>query len=518
MTRIQRPAPAGRAIALILLSAGLSATSGSALAADDAQIQLLKQQLQRQQAVIDSQEARLREQERLLRELAAKVGQPIAPAAIAQPAALPTSPATAVVATSGLGTSAGSASAAGEAGAATAGTEDAAQGTATNAAPAPVGTRFPGLQVTLAGALRTTVTTTTARMQPDATPFFVLPEIPGVPDGTTKIDARLSSLLINIRGAKLGDFQLGGMIYAYLFDGDLLSGQYGVYPGFAYIDATSDRWRFAAGLQQDVFSPMGPNMVDRMSAFAGSGNAGNSFKPQLRVERFFVNGNDKVVLQGALADALPSNIKPGFVDSTENTGMPNIEARIAWTHGNDEEATLPWPKYVLGLSGATGKFRTLYDRNPDPDIKDISSYTTNLSGVALEGSWRVTDRFGLQGEYYQGKALGAYLATAFQTVNSSTRRPISSDGFWAEAAWYWNRKLHSHLGYGIDRPDHSDGPGIGSNETAFANLFWDPSPMTTLGFEATWRQTALFGIDELGRPRYFDNDGFAFMLSSELRF
>jgi hypothetical protein len=43
--------------------------------------------------------------------------------------------------------------------------------------------------------------------------------------------------------------------------------------------------------------------------------------------------------------------------------------------------------------------------------------------------------------------------------------------------------------------------------------------MTTLGFEATWRQTALLaGFDHLGRPIYVDNDGFAFMLSSELRF
>jgi hypothetical protein len=170
--------------------------------------------------------------------------------------------------------------------------------------------------VTLAGALRTTVTTTTARMQPDATPFFVLPKIPGVPDGTTKIDARLSSLLISIKGAQQGDFQLGGMIYAYLFDGDLLSGKYGLYPGFAYIDATSDKWRFAAGLQQDVFSPMMPTMVDRMSAFAGSGNAGNSFKPQLRVERFFVKGTDRLVIQGAIAGlaGFLFGVKDGYVN------------------------------------------------------------------------------------------------------------------------------------------------------------------------------------------------------------
>jgi len=499
---------AATAASLIVLAAA------GASAAEDPQVQKLREQLERQQAVIESQEARLQQQERLLRDLAARIGPP--------------APATATVVAApvaGAALASGTAVAKAEAEAIDQLALVEAKGGPDGgndpepARPGPVGTRFAGLDVTLAGALRTTVTTTTARMQPDATPFFVLPKIPGVPDGTTKIDARLSSLLISIKGAQQGDFQLGGMIYAYLFDGDLLSGKYGLYPGFAYIDATSDKWRFAAGLQQDVFSPMMPTMVDRMSAFAGSGNAGNSFKPQLRVERFFVKGTDRLVIQGAIADALPSNIKPGFVDSTENTGVPNLEGRIAWTRGNDREATLPWPKYVLGLSGATGRFRTLYDRNPDPNVTDIGSYTTTLSGVAVEGSWRLTDRFGVQGEVYSGKALGAYLATAFQTVNATERAPISSDGYWGEAAYYWTPKLHSHLGYGIDRPDKGDGPGIGANETAFANLFWDPSPMTTLGFEATWRQTALLaGFDPLGRPIYVDNDGFAFMLSSELRF
>jgi len=498
------PSPA---LALAGSLAGLTLLGASgALAADDPQVQKLREQLERQQAIIESQEARLQQQERLLRDLAARIG-PAAPA--------PANPAPAAA----LARTEAPPAAGADAVAQLALSEPDAETIEDQARPGPVGTRFAALDVVMGGALRTTVTTTTARMQPDAAPFFVLPKIPGVPEGTTKIDARLSSLFFKIKGAQLGDFQLGGMIYAYLFDGDLLSGKYGVYPGMAYIDATSDKWRFAAGLQQDVFSPMIPTMVDRMSAFAGSGNAGNSFKPQLRVERFFVNGPDRLVLQGAVADALPSNIKPGFVDSTENTGVPNFEGRIAWTRGSDQEATLPWPKYVLGVSGATGRFRTLYDRNPDPEISDISSYTTTLNGVAVEGAWRVTDRFGVQGEYYSGKALGAYLATAFQTVNSAERKPISSDGFWGEAAYYWTPKLHSHLGYGIDRPDRGDGPGIGDNETAFLNLFWDPSPMTTLGLEATWRQTALLaGFDPLGRPVYVDNDGFAFMLSSELRF
>jgi hypothetical protein len=374
-------------------------------------------------------------------------------------------------------------------------------------APEPIRPRFDDVKVTLGGALRTTVTTTTARMQPDATPFLVYPPLPGVRDGSTKIDARLSSIFIGIEGARLGDFRLGGAIYAYLFDGDLFSGSYGFYPGFAYVDATSERWRFAAGLQMDVFSPRIPTMVDRMSAFAGSGNPGNSFKPQLRAEHVVPLGAGRAGVQVALADALPSNIQPPSLASTENTGAPNLEGRVFWTQGvpHGDGAWVPWPQWELGLSGASGRFRTFSTGGA------FAPFETRLSGVALEGGARLGRRLGLQGELYQGRALGPYLGAIFQTVGA-TRQPIGSRGGWGEVAWWWTPTLHSHAGYGLDRADAADlaGAGIASNRTAFANLFWDPSPKTTLAIEGTYRRT----IYATGA----DADGFALMLSSELRF
>ncbi len=50
-------------------------------------------------------------------------------------------------------------------------------------------------------------------------------------------------------------------------------------------------WRFAAGLQFDVFSPGIPTVLP-FSALAASGNAGNSFRGQLRLERFLYPSND----------------------------------------------------------------------------------------------------------------------------------------------------------------------------------------------------------------------------------
>lgn len=491
-----------RACGVALFAAGLAlaaAGDAAAQAVSAAELEALRARIAEQRARLDAQEQQLREQqhrlaeqERLLRDLSARIGS-------SQQASSP-APAAAPVAGAPAAAGAGPHSPGPAEGTVAAKAADPAQ-------PEPVRARFEGIKVTFGGSLRTTLTTTTARMQPDATPFLVLPPTPGVREGTTKIDPRLSSIVIGVEGAQLGEFRLGGRIFAYLFDGDVFSGQYGFYPGLAYIDAVSRDWRFAAGLQMDVFSPRMPSMVDRMSAFAGSGNPGNSFKPQVRAERFLTFGEDSMVVQAALSDALPSNIKPPALRSTENTGLPNVEGRVAWASGAPlgDGSWVPWPKWELGVSAAAGRFRTFDLAGTFP------AYETRLWGVALEGGTRVGRQLGLQGELYQGRAMGPYLGAIFQTVGAR-QRAIGSRGGWGEVAWWWTPKVHTHAGYGIDRADAADlaGGGIASNRTAFVNLTWDPSPKTSLGIEGSWRRTVYAnGVDA---------DGFALMLSSELRF
>lgn len=452
-----------------------------------------------QKRQLEAQDAQLREQERRLDDLATRAGGAKPPAPVAAPASAP-------------------ALAKPDAGSVSPQSQQAALSSPSRPT---VGSRFDDIKITMGGSLRTTVNTTTARMQPDATPFFVFPKVNGVSEGTTKIDARLSSLFFSIDGAQLGDFKLGGSIYAYLFNGDLLSGLYGFYPGFAYVDATSERWRFAAGLQMDVFSPTMPTMVDRMSALAGSGNAGNSFKPQIRAEHTLPMGRDRIILQGALSDAIASNFKPptnttvsnspsDLLIVTENTGVPNIEARVAWVRGRpgEEGSWVPWPEYTLGLSGVSGKVRNF---TVNSQFTASSVYNTRVNGVSLEASARIGRQFGIQGELYTGQALGQYLATIFQTTNGY-QQAIPGRGGWGEMAWYWTPTLYSHVGMGVDTVNaaYISPTGFVSNRTVFLNLFWDPSPKTTLAIEGTWRKTAYGGLGE--------NSGYTLMLSSELRF
>jgi hypothetical protein len=464
---------------VLVFGGGMAQATTPASAPSAEELALLKAKLVAQQNLLESQLHQLREQQSQIDELERRLGSTVSAPIAAAEAAMNVEPAQAAIAVA----------------------EPAAM------PPPLVTTRYDGVSVVIGGSLRTTVNTTSARMLPDAAPFLVLPSVPGVREGTTKIDARLSTLLIAIRGRELGGFQLGGVIQAQLFDGDLLSGKYGVYPGVAYVEAVNDRWRFAAGLQPDVFSPKIPRMVDSMSGMAGSGNPGNSMKPQLRAERFINTDTGKWTFQGALADAQPSNIQPPSLASTENTGQPNYEARISFSRGTaDSEASLvPYPQWEVGLSGANGSFRSFSLSNAFP------AYDTNLSGIAIEGAVRIGQRLGLQGELYRGRAFAPYLGGIFQTVTTD-RAAVRSQGGWAEIAWWWRPTLHTHFGYGRDRAWSKDGvqPEVRSNETTFANLFWDPSPMTTLGLEATWRRTVYEGD--------IYNEGLALMLSSELRF
>jgi hypothetical protein len=383
----------------------------------------------------------------------------------------------------------------------------AVQEPATTPAPAVVRGRFPGVTVTLGGSVRTTITTTTARMVPDATPFFVLPDF-GADEGSTKLDARLSTFLLAIDGLPWKSFRFGGVILAQFFDGDLLSGQYGFYPGALYGYMANEDWKFSFGMQMDVFSPRIPTMIDSMSAFASSGNPGNSFKTQFRGERYVKTGaHDTLTITAAVADALPTNIAPNFTQYTENTGVPNGEVRVAWTRASSsKDSVLGWSPFEAGASAVTGAYRTF---SPTGEFRQ---FETRLWGAAADAGVQIGRRLGLQGEVYTGASMGPYLGAINQTVNLQTHEAIRSAGGWGEVAWAWSPRLRSYAGYGIDAVDEGD-VAIGSfltNETAFANVWFDQSRMTRFGVEGTWRRTEYAGG---GR-----HEGYAVMLMSEFRF
>jgi hypothetical protein len=111
----------------------------------------------------------------------------------------------------------------------------------------------------------------------------------------------------------------------------------------------------------------------------------------------------------------------------------------------------------------------------------------------LNGDLRVpiTERFGVQGEFFTGQNLGTFLGGVGQGINFTTRTGIQATGGWFDVWYDWTPCLHSHVGYGLDDPLNSDvtaAHGRTYNQFIFGNLFVDVTKKLILGFEVTsWK-------------------------------
>ena len=173
----------------------------------------------------------------------------------------------------------------------------------------------------------------TARPQAPGAPFFLVPKFAGgFPQNTIDINARQSLLGVLFTGPMIGNFQSGGRISAVFFDNTILADRNGFLLQQSYGELFNDDWRFAAGLQFDVFAPGLPTVLP-FSYLGGSGSAGNCIRGQIRVERFVDVGSDsQLTLQGALSEPLNTYVIPDLTLDEDN-GWPNVEGRIAFGLG-----------------------------------------------------------------------------------------------------------------------------------------------------------------------------------------
>ena len=169
-------------------------------------------------------------------------------------------------------------------------------------------------------------------------------------------------------GPDIGKFHSGGKIQAVFFDNtNVFADHNGFMLTQAYGELFNDKWRFAAGLQLDVFAPSLPTVLP----FTVDGApVGNTIKGQIRVERFLKLGSDsQLTLQGALSEPLNS-VKTPDISLDEDNGLPNFEGRIAFGLGK--------PARHRPADAASRGDRCL--RRGRPASQDLPSKRTSAAG------------------------------------------------------------------------------------------------------------------------------------------
>ena len=361
----------------------------------------------------------------------------------------------------------------------------------------------PAWGVTIGGTISLDALYNSARPVAPGTPFFLAPEAqPGFEEDTFDIHARETSIFLALNGPQIGCYEAGGLIMFALYNDSITVDRYGFLPYQAWGELKNEEWRFAGGLQMDIFAPLLPTVLP-FSFLAASGNAG-LYRGQLRAERFYrLGSNEQITLTGGISDANPTIVNDDIL--TEDNGWPNVEGRAAWSVGQlKQEGLAAVRPFEVGVSGYVGEVRSTQIA--------VNQVIDNTWGLAADFRWRINQKWGFQGEVFTGQGLGTYGGGILQTVNSVTFEAIESSGAWGEVYYYCNPCVHTHWGYGIDNPVDSDlaPTQVSRNDTIFANLIWDVTKSFRLASELTYRTT-----DYLALP---DNEGFGYHWQMQWKF
>lgn len=343
----------------------------------------------------------------------------------------------------------------------------------------------------LAAGLETLAVFSTNRTFPRGLPLLVLPDSPfGLDTNTFTAHARQSYLNATFSGPEFSGFQVGGNVLAFFQNDNLTADDYGLLVYYAYGELKNEDWRFAAGLQQDVFNPVSPTVLYLTKLYA-SGNTG-SYRGQLRMERF-LNVSDRVdvVAQFALSDPLSFLVSDDLGRLTEDNGWPNVEGRIQLGLGEKTEIRgAPVAPLRVGVSGVVGQIRTARTILAPPFTLP-PQVVIDVWGLGVDVQVTLGERFGFAGEFFVGEGLGDYNGGILQSFNSNTFDSVRAVGGFGEVYYYCSPSFHVHFGYGIDNPRDSQlaATQIRRNQTYYATMLWDWSKSIQIGFEVDYRKT-----------------------------
>ena len=349
-------------------------------------------------------------------------------------------------------------------------------------------------------------------------PLFLLPPSPfGLDTSTFEMHARQSNFQLLYDGPKIEGWKTGALAKLYMSNSSLTSDTYGVLPIVAFGEMKNDDWRFAIGLQPDLFAPRDPGVIP-MTLMGGAGNAG-TFRGQIRLERSWTpSENFQTTLQAALSDPISTVLLDATRRTTEGNGWPNLEIRGVLGLGAKEELAGGRTErpIELGFAGLVGQIRNtqnvfdLDDINPNIPVRSV----INVDGLSVDGKINLTANTGLIGEGYVGQGLGNYAGNIFQTYNPETYAVIRGRGGFLELFHYWNERLQVHVGYGVEGPLRQDLPAVGTgilkNSAYFASMFYDITKFLQYSFQVDYRHTDYVTLN--------DNRGFVFYNQFVMRY
>jgi hypothetical protein len=346
----------------------------------------------------------------------------------------------------------------------------------------------PSWNLVIGGFLEFDMLFNSARPVAPGVPFYLAPGSPfGYNQATFDAHARQTSFFAAVSGPEIGDLKAGGLVMANLFNDAVIVDRYGFLPYQAWGELKNEDWRFAAGLQIDIFAPLLPNVLP-FSYLAASGNAG-VYRGQMRMERFLHPSDDVTwTFTAGISDPIATTLNNETL--SEDNGWPNVELRAGYGIGPMKQVGLGMARqFEIGVSGVVGQLRT---------TDGAQRVVADVHGIAGDMRWRVTDSFGVQGEVYTGQALGTYGAAIFQNVNNVTFEPVQVTGGWLETYYYFNPCWHTHVGYAVDDPNDADlsPTQIAANRTIFANLMWDVTKSFRIAGELTFRKTNYIALPD----------------------
>ena len=240
-----------------------------------------------------------------------------------------------------------------------------------------------------------------------------------------------------------------------------------------------------------MFSPLSPTSAVALAQpeFSYAGNLW-TWVPQVQVRHWIDFGtSQRLTFSGGILDPLTGEPPRSQYERTAQAGeaarQPGYSARMGWSDSRNEDHPL-----MLTVGGYFSRQNWGFNRE--------------VNGWAATADWQipVQRRFTLKGEFYRGKALGGFGASAGESVLSTDVlqnrlaivRGLDTVGGWAEGSFQASPTLQFNSGYGLDNPFSSQirqfasvqnllGAELGINRSAMANVIYRPRSDLLLSLE-----------------------------------